>query len=643
MNKIFKYGLPLVVAAFGLTACSDSDDNYQQGAWDASEGYVDVAFPKTSINEELDPSDPTETTLTLLRRNTSGEATVPFDVLANTDSVFTIGTAHFADGDSATTFTVSFHDAEVGKPYTLKLQVTDPQYASAIYGNDASLTYTVTRVKWNDVGYYIDDDGNKVEGWAMYTDDFVTAVFGVSNLSFPTRIQERDDMKGYFRLINTYGENYPYNDPGDWDADNNYYIYIDATDPDEVYIPQRCPIGVDWGYGPMAVFSLSGYYLEKYATSKDAADLNTAIENLGTYANGKITFPVNSLLFNYGTGGLYTANGSGAFKLVIDPSLDLYVADVKTDFTWTKVYDGAFTSEQLDSKGTKALYEGTCTATKDDADKTFAKTYGTLYRLEAPYAEGYDLYFTVDSAGNVRVPEGYELQPTGLDAVGTPVYAKISGANSSYDGVQLKLNITFQDSKGEMVYGKADEQLIHLTYKEVGTGVYTYGVGQLSQGAESAYEGTEEATLFRCNEMPEKYYLAPWAASEEGFNFTVSEEDGKIRFYQNTGEAYYDYGDIYFIDLEAYNPSYTSYLGEYDEESKTYEFNGAYYVPAAGGGFGLVTETFTLNAEAPVDDPVAAAPRRVAHPDNVLKLAFKRYKVSNRFGRPQPAKKIQLF
>lgn len=631
MNKIFKYSLALMTAAFTFAACSDSDDNYEKAAWDAAEGYFDVAFPVAAINEELDPVDPQESTLSVVRRNKVGEATVSFEVLVNTDDVFSVGEAHFNDGDSATTFKVTYPKAEIGKPYKLKLRISDPKFASVTYGSENILDFTVTRVKWNDVGYYFDENGNKVEGWALYTDDFITAAFGVSNVTFPTRIQERDDMKGYFRLINTYHENYPYNDPGDWDDKNDYYIYIDATDPDEVYIPQNCPIGVNWTYGWMSVWSMSGYYLNKYASEKDSEYLETAAEYFGTYANGKITFPKDALLYNYGTGGLRQANGNAAFKLVIDPALDLYTADVKTDFEWTKEFTGVFFSEQLGTTGNVTIYKGTCTATKDDADKIFEETYGTLYRLESPYAEGYDIFFTQDAEGNIKVPAGYELQATGLDAVGTPVYAKISGANSEYRTNYLELAMTFQNEDGSLTYGKATEKLINPTYTEVGTGVYTYNEAALSDGGGSFYEGTENATLYHCNELPEQYYLKPWAKSEDGLNFTISAVDGKIRFYQFTGEAFQDYGDVYFIDLEAYNPDYTKYLGEYDAETKTFEFCGAYYIPGAGS-FGLISETFKLNS--------VAGPLKPAARSNSLKLMFKNYKAANRFGKAQPTKQL---
>jgi hypothetical protein len=165
---------------------------------------------------------------------------------------------------------------------------------------------------------------------------------------------------------------------------------------------------------------------------------------------------------------------------------------------------------------------------------------------------------------------------------------------------------------------------MNLTYTELGKGTYTYDVEALSDGAGSFYEGSEDATLFQCDQLPGNFFLKPWAKSDEGLNFTIG-SDGKIRFYQYTGEAYGEYGDVYFIDLEAYNPNYTDYLGEYDEDTKTYSFSGIYYIPGAGG-FGLITETFTLNgAAARAKAPLAPARH------NSMKLAFKKYQASLRF------------
>ena len=117
-------------------------------------------------------------------------------------------------------------------------------------------------------------------------------------------------------------------------------------------------------------------------------------------------------------------------------------------------------------------------------------------------------------------------------------------------------------------------------------------------------------------------------------HFTLSAKDGKIRFYQFTGDTYPGYGDIYFIDLEAYNSSFTQRLGEYNAETGTYEFCGSYVIPAAGVGFGLIYETFVLNAEAPEVAPMKAKNK------GDMKSLLQPFKMPSRF-QPKSALKVE--
>ena len=489
LNKLI-FGL-LGMAAISFTACSDDKVDYERGTWDANTNYADIYFAESSNNVELDPADPLTTTIEVYRRvqheytfakdslgNDSltsdtiitalPKLTLKLDVVSNTDSVFEVGDAVFAEGDTVALVTVNFPKAEVGKPYTLDLQVTGADYVS-LYSEAPATKLTVTRVKWNDAGFYFDAEGNKVEGMCMYTDDYVTGFFGVENVSYPVKVQERADKPGYFRLINVYGEDYPYNEPGDWDDSKDYYIYIDATNPKKVYIPHYCEVGMDWGYGMFRISSLAGYYIDKEQAEK-------ANDYYGTYANGKITFPKEALLIslaNYNSGNFYSCNAGGLFTVVIDPTLNPYRADIVKDFKYELAYDGKFTSEQYESISRVKLLAGTAITTTDDCDSVFAATYGTPYCLESPYAEGYNLYFAVKD-GEVKIPEGYELQAIGDKAAGADIYAKIS-TMSKFAEDKVELVITFQTKDGSVVYGTANEVLEHVTYtKDMFLGPFTY-------------------------------------------------------------------------------------------------------------------------------------------------------------------------
>ncbi|MCR5512451.1 MAG: hypothetical protein K6F43_02660 [Prevotella sp.] len=652
MKNIFKYAYSLLAGVVALTAvsCSDKYEYDGRGAWDAAENYADVYFPTSSASIELDPVDPTTATIAVKRKNTTGALSVSFAVTKNTDNVFEVGKAEFADGADETTLTVNFPKAEVGTPYQLQVVLNDPAYVSK-YSKGITHDFSVTRVKWNDVGFYYDEAGNKVEGWAMYTDIVCGSWFGGDNLEFPTRLQERDDRPGYFRLVNTYDYHYPYNDPesavgAEWqgagvtredcfDYSKNYNIIIDATNPAKVYMPSRCELGSDWGYGMFGIWDVAGLRL-----SQDRA--SDAEGNYGTYANGVITFPVGAILrsmADYNDNGLYAAS-AGQFKLVINPDLDLYTASIKNnDFTWEKVFTGAFISEKLGTtKDDITLYKGVAKADIEAANPgcyaRFADLYGTVYKIEAPYADGSDIFFGVKD-GEVKVIEGYETQALGFQAVGEDVYGKISAGGSTFTDAIISLKIVFQNKKGDIEYGAAIETLANLSWSEVGKGVYTYGVAALSDNGGSLYEGTENATLYQCNELPEQFILKPWGDSEDGLKFNIG-EDGKIRFNQFTGYTEDGYGDVYFLDLEAYNPNYTNYLGEYDEEKKTYEFCGSYYIPEAGVGLGLISETFVLN------DAAASAPKKAIKHKSGLKSMFKRHKLPSRFQPKHTLKNAKL-
>ena len=358
---------------------------------------------------------------------------------------------------------------------------------------------------------------------------------------------------------------------------------------------------------------------------------------LSYQADGKTPGQVQFAPFYYmdDVGGWNNTQSNGIVVITFPGYTPLYTATVE-DYNWEKVFAGAYISAQLGTTTEDVtLYKGVAKADVEAENPgcydRFAELYGTPYLIKDAYAEGYDIVFGVKD-GEVKVIEGYESQPLGIQAVGADVYGAIGAGGSSFTAAVVNLKITFQNKKGDVEYGTAVETLANLSWSEVGTGVYTYGVEALSQTGGSYYEGSENATLFQCNELPENYIIKPWAMSEDGLKFTLSAKDGKIRFYQYTGEAYENYGDVYFIDLEAYNPSYTEYLGEYNEESKTYEFCGAYYIPAAGGGFGLVSETFVLDAP-------AAAPKAVKK-NKGLKQAFKHYQIPSRF-QPKSALKIE--
>lgn len=127
-------------------------------------------------------------------------------------------------------------------------------------------------------------------------------------------VEESMTQPGLYRLVNPYGAAFHYNEPGDYDADNNYYLTINAVDPTKVYI-EESPTGMNWGDGEFVFFSIAGLRVAQ-------GNLAAAEGNYGTVKDGVITFPKGSLLAAIGSDGWYTCNSNGKFKLVLPGGVD---------------------------------------------------------------------------------------------------------------------------------------------------------------------------------------------------------------------------------------------------------------------------------------------------------------------------------
>ena len=152
-------------------------------------------------------------------------------------------------------------------------------------------------------------------GMGLYTEDFLYGLFnGLENVTYEVEVEESVDNPGKYRLVNPYGAAYPFNAEGDYDASQNYYMVINAQDPEGVYIPLQ-GVGCDWGYGEWTVYSMAARYLD----NGNPLEAIKGAGYCGTLKDGVITFPVKSLLITAeGLGGnLYYANTMGAFKVVL--------------------------------------------------------------------------------------------------------------------------------------------------------------------------------------------------------------------------------------------------------------------------------------------------------------------------------------
>lgn len=205
--KTIKYILYALTATFVLASCSD-DIKYTPGEGEDTDCYG-VYFPsqENAGDQELDPAEPTTLTFTAMRKNYNDAITVPVEVSSTQDGLFTVSEIKFEAGQEATTFSVDFPGAEVGKTYNCSIVVKDKKYA-LLYGEYSNgLDFSVTRVQWDLV------KGPNGETKGTWRDDFFTAIMGsnikengVPNAEKEVEIYERADMKGYYRIKDIYDE-----------------------------------------------------------------------------------------------------------------------------------------------------------------------------------------------------------------------------------------------------------------------------------------------------------------------------------------------------------------------------------------------------------------------------------------------------
>lgn len=637
MKTIKKLGLVLC-SALVFVACDTVSDDWKPGSWDAAEGFEDVSFVgKTSVTDELDPTDPTTATVTLKRKNTKGELVVTPEVTVNDDSVFTVTDFHFADGDSLATATISFPKAEIGTPYSLQLTVTDKKLVSS-YSQAVLFNYSVTRVKWVSLGK------------GTYIDNVLPTVWNITNVQSEPEFFIRDDDHTRFRVksplatatFDFQGATLPYvgefltpeeaKGISEWftfrvlQKGDKYGLVEDIQSEDLVAFDEYYTGAVAGSDGelsylhPSAIKSLS---VEAQWQDSKVISWQSAPTGVDTEfkAGEKIPAEINLGAVAYLAKGGGLDRRSNPLVFYFPGYKPAHEADLNEDFEWEEVYNGVFTSEQLGTESEKTLYKGTCTNKTDDCDSTFAAQYGTAYTIQSPYAEDYNLIFTVKD-GNIMVPEGYELQEIGVKAMGQNVFAKINMGKSKYTKTVITLNITFTDETGEKEFGTADEVLSNVHYSKVGTADWTYTLFFANKdGSPNVDAGLE---LQQRDDDPTQYCILH-ALKDVTIKFSI-DADNIVRIPQQYTGHSEDGLSLYVADVatlmgEKYRPSFPSV---YDPETKTISTN-LFYNLGDGRGVDPGVETIKLNFDKTAT--VKKAAKR--HPNtSVLRSVKKRFNVA---------------
>lgn len=169
------------------------------------------------------------------------------------------------------------------------------------YKEENDGNYTQQSVQYISFDYTTTDpnQGWKVLGYVQYTDGFISVLYGEVPPTYYVEIQESEETPGLYRLVNAYGADFPYIQPGEWNPDVTSYLYVNASNPECVFIPMS-PQTLNWGDGPLSCYSFAANYLEAGKTEAEVIQAGYA----GTLKDGKITFPPKTL---------YTLLGSDAY------------------------------------------------------------------------------------------------------------------------------------------------------------------------------------------------------------------------------------------------------------------------------------------------------------------------------------------
>lgn len=286
-----------------------------------------AAFPTTVTTYELNPGDELDkVTVTVMRSQDSGEQTLELKSFTESD-VFTVPeSVTFEAGSLAASFDVLV--APVTEPGQVqKLEIVLPDYVATTQAEADKFGLEIAQLP--DTANYsllVPNSRRKFTlnvsvallwedlGWVLYTDDYMTTFYSVQNLTYYVPIQKAVGYERY-RLVNPYGEVYPYNDPGDWDPKKTSYLTLIADNPQRVWIPTFETQYTNWDIGNFMFGSMADYYMQK----GNSADAVANAGFFGTYEDGHFTFPAKALCCTsvnyYAEGKMYYGNNNGLFDV----------------------------------------------------------------------------------------------------------------------------------------------------------------------------------------------------------------------------------------------------------------------------------------------------------------------------------------
>ncbi|MCF0176852.1 MAG: hypothetical protein HUJ94_08435 [Bacteroidales bacterium] len=274
MKRILKY----ISAALVLTlSAACNQEAYEKGEFEDPDCYG-VYFPRqsTATTIEIEPGGMLEARYVVRRTSILDEITVPVKITVSEEDIFFVEPIHFDAGEDETSFAINFPEAKNGVEYTLDIDIVDPKYVSIYGSRTTSLSISLLIANWKSLGM------------GKWRDDIVSSMYAPPhpNVEIEVEIFEREDLPGYLRM-KPYTSDF-INALFDVTMETeNKWIYIDATNPEEVFIPhQGTGMTLSQEQGELIIASYSDDDF-----SIDASDCQ-----YGTMVEKVITFPERGIL-----------------------------------------------------------------------------------------------------------------------------------------------------------------------------------------------------------------------------------------------------------------------------------------------------------------------------------------------------------
>lgn len=269
--------ISILAASLALMAVSCNVENV--GTVYSSEGAANnaVTFLQSVLTDTEISASATSVTVKVARSIANGAQTVNLTSTIPTDDISVPASVSFADGAYEADIVIEFlASMAVGKSYKGDITI-DPEAVDE-HTSVAKITITL----------------QKAYSWAEYgevsiTDDIIAPWFGTANVTWKVKAEKAEGFEVY-RLLDPYGEAFPYNEPGDFTPGAKWVL--DCSDPTKVNFDKTF-LGFDWGYGEFNIWPLA----------------------YGTMVDKVITWPAEGIAINLPTYGSGYTNDNGLQKI----------------------------------------------------------------------------------------------------------------------------------------------------------------------------------------------------------------------------------------------------------------------------------------------------------------------------------------